>query len=163
LILDEATSAIDVRGERIVQAALDKVSEGRTTIMIAHRLSTIKKADKIVVLKKGKVIEEGTHESLLADEDGAYWALVNAQKLSMGEAFADESDLIESNHVPLERSFTNASGDNNVISTDTEWKPKGFFASFGLLLWEQKSNWTWYSLMYVMHNRVHLVETDSVI
>jgi len=52
--------------------------------MIAHRLSTIKKADKIVVLKKGKVIEEGTHESLLADEDGAYWALVNAQKLSMG-------------------------------------------------------------------------------
>jgi ATP-binding cassette subfamily B (MDR/TAP) protein 1 len=52
LILDEATSAIDVRGERLVQQALDRVSEGRTTITIAHRLSTIKKADKIVVLRK---------------------------------------------------------------------------------------------------------------
>lgn len=75
LILDEATSAIDVRGEKIVQAALDRVSEGRTTITIAHRLSTIKKADKIVVLKKGKVVEQGTHDSLLLDQDGTYWAL----------------------------------------------------------------------------------------
>lgn len=56
LILDEATSAIDVRGERLVQAALDKVSEGRTTITIAHRLSTIKKADKIIVLRKGQLV-----------------------------------------------------------------------------------------------------------
>ena len=52
LILDEATSSIDVRGERLVQAALDRASEGRTTITIAHRLSTIKKADKIVVMRK---------------------------------------------------------------------------------------------------------------
>lgn len=56
LILDEATSAIDVRGERLVQSALDKVSEGRTTITIAHRLSTIKKADKIIVLRKGQLV-----------------------------------------------------------------------------------------------------------
>merc|ERR1712000_688974 len=84
LILDEATSAIDVRGERIVQAALDRVAKGRTTITIAHRLSTIKKADRIVVLKKGKVVESGTHESLIAAE-GVYNGLVQAQALSMGE------------------------------------------------------------------------------
>lgn len=98
-----------MRGERLVQAALDRVSEGRTTITIAHRLSTIKKADKIVVLKKGKVVEEGTHESLLADEDGAYFGLVNAQKLSMGEGFAEESNLIEGSKIPLEQILSNAS------------------------------------------------------
>lgn len=149
LILDEATSAIDVRGERIVQAALDKVSEGRTTITIAHRLSTIKKADKIIVLKKGRVIEEGTHESLLANEDGAYWALVNAQKLSMGEGFADESDLVEGTKVTLEQVFSNASGDPNLSPTEMAWKPKGFFQSFGLLVWEQRSNWIWYTLLMI--------------
>jgi len=75
LILDEATSAIDVRGERIVQAALDRVSKGRTTITIAHRLSTIIKADNIVVLTKGQVVQQGTHEQLMSDENGPYWAL----------------------------------------------------------------------------------------
>ncbi|KAF4636377.1 hypothetical protein G7Y89_g1707 [Cudoniella acicularis] len=148
LILDEATSSIDVRGERLVQQALDRVSEGRTTITIAHRLSTIKKADKIVVLRKGKVIEEGTHESLLADEDGAYWALVNAQKLSMGETFADESDLLESSkleHV-LEREMSTAS---NPIEAEVVWKDKGFFASFGLLMVEQTQHWFWYSLLFI--------------
>jgi ATP-binding cassette subfamily B (MDR/TAP) protein 1 len=149
LILDEATSAIDVRGERIVQAALDKVSEGRTTITIAHRLSTIKKADKIIVMKKGKVIEEGTHEGLLGNRDGAYWALVNAQKISMGESFADESDLIEHTNLPLEQVFSNSGGDPNANVAETAWKPKGFFTSFGLLLWEQRSHWIWYSLMQV--------------
>jgi len=77
LILDEATSSIDVRGEGLVQAALDRVSQGRTTITIAHRLSTIKKADKIVVMQKGRVVETGTHDSLLENQDGIYWALVS--------------------------------------------------------------------------------------
>ncbi|KAB8303395.1 hypothetical protein EYC80_004824 [Monilinia laxa] len=85
LILDEATSAIDVRSERIVQAALDKVSKNRTTITIAHRLSTVIKADNIVVMKKGQVVQQGTHEQLLMDTEGPYWALANAQQLSDGE------------------------------------------------------------------------------
>lgn len=85
LILDEATSAIDVRGERIVQAALDRVAQNRTTVTIAHRLSTIKKADRIVVLKKGRVAESGTHQALMAREGGIYAALVAAQALSLGE------------------------------------------------------------------------------
>jgi ATP-binding cassette, subfamily B (MDR/TAP), member 1 len=147
LILDEATSSIDVRGERLVQAALDKVSEGRTTITIAHRLSTIKKADKIVVMRKGKLIEEGTHDSLLANEDGVYWALVNAQKISMGEDFAGESDLIESSIEPLQRNMSSASGEANAADVEVAYKPKGFFGSFGFLLAEQTGNWPWYLLL----------------
>ncbi len=149
LILDEATSSIDVRGERLVQAALDRVSEGRTTIIIAHRLSTIKKADKIVVMKKGKVIEEGNHESLLADENGAYWALVNAQKLSMGEAFAEETDLLEDLTQQLTKGQSHASGAEVVSDEEAEWKPKSFFGSFGLLMVEQSSLWPLYLLLII--------------
>jgi ATP-binding cassette subfamily B (MDR/TAP) protein 1 len=146
--LDEATSSIDVRGERLVQAALDRVSEGRTTITIAHRLSTIKKADKIIVLKKGKVVEEGTHESLLDNKDGAYWALVNAQKLTMGESYADESDLIESAKTePLVPTMSSASGGPNPTAEPTTWKRKGFLTSFGRLLYEQSVQWPLYILL----------------
>jgi ATP-binding cassette, subfamily B (MDR/TAP), member 1 len=147
LILDEATSSIDVRGEQLVQAALDKVSEGRTTITIAHRLSTIKKADKIIVLRKGKLVEEGTHDSLLADEDGVYWALVNAQKLSMGDGFAGECDLIESSTEPLHQSVSTASGEATAADVGEVWKRKSFFGSFGFLLYEQRENWPWYLLL----------------
>jgi ATP-binding cassette subfamily B (MDR/TAP) protein 1 len=84
LIFDEATSALDVTSERIVQAALAKASQGRTTIVIAHRLSTIKAADQIAVVAKGHVLQLGTHESLLGNVGGPYWKLVNAQQLAAG-------------------------------------------------------------------------------
>ena len=78
LILDEATSALDTESERVVQDALDRLMVGRTSFVIAHRLSTIKNADKILVLEKGKVVEEGNHDELM-DKDGLYAHLYKIQ------------------------------------------------------------------------------------
>ena len=78
LILDEATSNVDTRTEILIQEAMDKLTEGRTSFVIAHRLSTIKNADLILVLKDGNIIEQGNHEQLLA-AGGFYAKLYNSQ------------------------------------------------------------------------------------
>lgn len=75
LILDEATSSVDSESEMLIQQAIDKMIVGRTAIVIAHRLSTIRKASKIIVLEKGNIIEQGTHEELLQLKQGAYATL----------------------------------------------------------------------------------------
>ena len=75
LVLDEATSALDVQTERAVEQALERLAEGRTTIVIAHRLSTVRDADQIVVLDHGEIVERGTHAELLA-RGGRYAAMV---------------------------------------------------------------------------------------
>lgn len=79
LLLDEATSSLDSESERLVQEALEKLMQGRTSIVIAHRLSTIRKADKIIVLDKGEVKESGTHAELTAITDGLYRSLSKLQ------------------------------------------------------------------------------------
>ena len=78
LILDEATSNVDTRTELLIQRAMDKLTENRTSFVIAHRLSTIKNADLILVMKDGDVIESGTHETLM-QQNGFYAALYNSQ------------------------------------------------------------------------------------
>ena len=82
LILDEATSALDAESERLVQKALANLMQNKTSIVIAHRLSTVRKADKIVVIERGKIIETGTHTELL-EHNGIYRRLYELQ-------FADE-------------------------------------------------------------------------
>jgi ATP-binding cassette subfamily B protein len=72
LILDEPTSALDSETEKYVTEALDQVMAGRTTFVIAHRLSTVRRADKILVLEGGKIIESGTHDELMAIDSGNY-------------------------------------------------------------------------------------------
>ena len=81
LILDEATSSVDSHSEQLIQQATDKMTEGRTSIIIAHRLTTVKKADKIIVLDKGRIVETGTHEELLQIESGYYRNLYEVQFL----------------------------------------------------------------------------------
>ncbi|KAB5580148.1 P-loop containing nucleoside triphosphate hydrolase protein [Coniochaeta sp. 2T2.1] len=140
LILDEATSAIDVRGERIVQQALERASMGRTTITIAHRLSTIKNADKIVVLQNGKVAEEGTHDSLLTNPDGVYYGLVYAQKLSLGDDTDDGEKLHEEDIGDMLEREKSAARSEAADETKKQplWKDRNIFNGFGLLLSEQR-------------------------
>ena len=79
LILDEATSSIDTRTELMVQEAFERMMEGRTSFIVAHRLSTIRTADRILVMKDGRVIEQGRHEELTRGKKGFYWELYNSQ------------------------------------------------------------------------------------
>ncbi|XP_022141195.1 ABC transporter B family member 13-like isoform X3 [Momordica charantia] len=87
LLLDEATSALDAASEKQVQEALDRLMEGRTTIIVAHRLTTIRDADRIAVLKNGRVVEIGSHDSLLKNPNSVYKQLVNFQQETTVQSF----------------------------------------------------------------------------
>ncbi|OJV09963.1 MAG: multidrug ABC transporter ATP-binding protein [Bosea sp. 67-29] len=88
LILDEATSSLDSESEALIQEAIERLMEGRTTIVIAHRLSTVRAMDRILVFDRGRVIEEGPHEALLARPEGAYRALFEKQVSELAKGLA---------------------------------------------------------------------------
>ncbi|HDZ41813.1 MAG TPA: ABC transporter ATP-binding protein [Bacteroidetes bacterium] len=81
LILDEATSALDTESERLVQDAIEKLMKNRTSIVIAHRLSTVRRADKIIVMDEGRIVEQGSHDELLKNKNGLYTKLYNMQMM----------------------------------------------------------------------------------
>ena len=81
LILDEATSSIDTRTERLVQEGMDRLMKGRTTFVIAHRLSTVRNSDCIMVLEQGRIIERGTHDQLM-EEKGRYYQLYTGNAIA---------------------------------------------------------------------------------
>ncbi|KAI6354680.1 hypothetical protein MCOR25_008503 [Pyricularia grisea] len=116
LILDEATSAIDVRSEQIVQAALERASRGRTTVVIAHRLGTVKKADKIIVLSKGQVVQEGTHDELRRQRGSAYYLLANAQSLNVRR----RSNRMSVNQTPDEEDDSGYFRTNSLLDGDSD-------------------------------------------
>ena len=91
LILDEATASVDTATERLIQEALERLMQGRTSFVIAHRLSTIRKADQILVLKQGAIVERGTHDALLA-QDGLYAKLARIQNTTFIEVGFERID-----------------------------------------------------------------------
>jgi ABC-type transport system involved in cytochrome bd biosynthesis fused ATPase/permease subunit len=157
LILDEATSSIDVRGERVVQAALDKVSKNRTTLVIAHRLATIRKADNIIVLRKGIAVQQGTHDSLMAQTGGAYFSLATAQQL-MTASEGRERDILsigDDAEVTEKKSMATITTDTTCVesassmegNSEDQSKARGFWGTFFLLLGEQKHRRIWYTIL----------------
>ena len=115
VILDEATSALDNKSEKVVQRALDKLMEGRTTIVIAHRLSTVMDADKILVINDGQVVEEGTHSDLLK-KNGAYALLYRSQfSKSHHDEISDNESLVNKNESEI-------SADDRLLKSETKEK-----------------------------------------
>uniref|UniRef100_H2ZR88 Bile salt export pump n=1 Tax=Ciona savignyi TaxID=51511 RepID=H2ZR88_CIOSA len=117
MLLDEATSALDTESEAVVQAALEKASQGRTTLVIAHRLSTIRNSDKIIGFHDGRSMEEGSHEQLLKVENGIYQNLVHMQSYSAEDA---KPDLKRLTSVTSVRSRTTSGGDKDDAEEEEE-------------------------------------------
>ncbi|NCW90267.1 MAG: ATP-binding cassette domain-containing protein, partial [Rhodocyclales bacterium] len=97
LILDEATSSVDSTTEKEIQKALDNLVQGRTTIAIAHRLSTLRKADRLIVLDRGQIIEEGSHDELMI-KNGTYRRMVETQARQEAEDKASAMSAFGGNH-----------------------------------------------------------------
>ncbi|KAF5584303.1 multidrug resistance 3 (p glycoprotein 3) [Fusarium pseudoanthophilum] len=138
LLLDEATAALDPHSEAIVQKALNNASRNRTTLVIAHKLATIRDADNIVVMSKGKIVEQGKHEDLVA-QNGTYAKLVQAQDLSTNkqslaiEASDGESTASTGFIKPVQSLVKYSSTVNEVISSQIRREDFSLYESTGLL------------------------------
>ncbi|KAI4983541.1 hypothetical protein ZWY2020_025407 [Hordeum vulgare] len=153
LLLDEATSALDTESERVVQEALDLASVGRTTIVVAHRLSTIRNADMIAVMQYGEVKELGSHEELIADENGLYSSLVRLQQTRESNEVDEVSGagstsaVGQSSSHSMSRRFSAASRSSSARSlgdagdADNSEEPKLPLPSFRRLLMLNAPEW----------------------
>lgn len=153
LLLDEATSALDPKAEKIVQQALDNVSENRTTVVIAHKLSTIRNADNIAVISDGRVIEQGTHDKLL-EANGAYARLVRAQDLGRADQNDDDRsgfhDDQEKNALQQTQtqatSVYDASGHQAKSSKGPNYS---LIRCIIIIFWEQRYLWPWFLMLTI--------------
>ncbi|XP_049884996.1 multidrug resistance protein homolog 49-like [Pectinophora gossypiella] len=138
LLLDEATSALDSQSERQVQAALDRASVGRTTIMVSHRLSTIVNANRIICMDQGQIVEEGTHEELMKAKEFYYKLVTTGSEVKEQdsiEAVPEEGDGAEVEEVPLprldvkRRSGRRVHRHHSLKRESHDWTPRGSIAS----------------------------------
>ncbi|KAI8669813.1 Leptomycin B resistance protein pmd1 [Fusarium sp. Ph1] len=160
LLLDEATSALDSKAEKAVQDALDRISVGRTTVIIAHKLSTVQKAHNIAVMSAGRVVEQGTHQDLIA-ADGAYASLVRAQDLEKvkgksTERPEPEGEWIEEKEgaeppAPLSphrsRSIVAESVEGSARALEKETMGYGIVRCVWLLILDQPELWRFYGII----------------
>ncbi|XBI51012.1 hypothetical protein VPH35_033596 [Triticum aestivum] len=117
LLLDEATSALDVESERIVQEALDRIMVDRTTLVVAHRLTTVRNVDCISVIQQGKIVQQGSHDELILNLDGAYSQLILLQESHVEQKMDHRlSASISSTSLSLKRSISASLGNNNELS-----------------------------------------------
>ncbi|KAK2601697.1 hypothetical protein QQS21_004772 [Conoideocrella luteorostrata] len=153
LLLDEATSALDPQAEATVQDALDRVSVNKTTLVIAHRLSTVKRADQIIVMSKGNIVEQGTHSDLLK-QDGYYSALVRVQHLDDGNK-TPATDIVSENH---EQDHVLATKEVDTIDAQTSGIPgrrdlllgtvnKSLFSCLATMIQEQVDLYWWLCIL----------------
>ncbi|HWT36350.1 MAG TPA: ABC transporter ATP-binding protein, partial [Paraburkholderia sp.] len=98
LIFDEATSSLDSESEVLIQQAMERLMVGRTTLVVAHRLSTVRALDRLLVLDRGRVVEEGSHEQLIRIDNGLYRRLFERQALELTKGLLDDGPLRGSAH-----------------------------------------------------------------
>jgi ATP-binding cassette subfamily B protein len=103
LILDEATSSLDSESEVLIQRAMERLMQGRTTLVVAHRLSTVRALDRLLVLDKGKVIEEGSHDALIKRDNGLYRRLFERQALELIKGLGEPELVREAAEVKADR------------------------------------------------------------